>query len=289
MLRHKELVTKYDIDLLWFDGYGFPYNEYGKEVCKTFFNHKLNKNGNINAVVAGKHNNEPSIVKDIERGGADTILPYPWQGITTPRTWFYKEDDHRIEYRHNARTIIELLVDYNSKNGNLLLNVELLPDGTIPPEQKILLNEVGDWINLNQEAIYASKPWKIYGDNLNSITKKLELEAVTEADLEALKIHKKSGHYNERTTKSPEYGHEEVRYTTKDGVLYIFVLNPKEGEIKLPSLGLKSKYCSKKISSIKMIGINSKIKFKQDAEALTLFIPNKRPNKYATVFKIEIP
>jgi len=287
MLRHKELVTKYDIDLLWFDGYGFPYKEYGKEVCQTFFNHKLDNNGNINAVVAGKHNNEPSTARDIERGGADTILPYPWQGITTPRTWFYKEDIHRLEYRHNARTIIELLVDYNSKNGNLLLNVELLPDGTIPPEQKIILDELGDWINLNQEAIYASKPWKIYGDNLNSITNRLELEAVTEADLEALKIHKKSGHYNERTIKSPEYGHEEVRFTTKDGVLYVIVLNPKEGEINLPSLGLKSKYCSKKISLITMIGSNTKIKFKQDSEALTLFIPNKRPNKYATVFKIE--
>ena len=287
MLRHKELVTKYDIDLLWFDGYGFPYKEYGKEVCQTFFNHKLDNNGNINAVVAGKHNNEPSTARDIERGGADTILPYPWQGITTPRTWFYKEDIHRLEYRHNARTIIELLVDYNSKNGNLLLNVELLPDGTIPPEQKIILDELGDWINLNQEAIYASKPWKIYGDNLNSITNRLELEAVTEADLEALKIHKKSGHYNERTIKSPEYGHEEVRFTTKDGVLYVIVLNPKDGEINLPSLGLKSKYCSQKISSIKMIGSNTKIKFIQSSEILSIYIPNKRPNKYATVFKIE--
>lgn len=287
MLRHKELVTKYDIDMVWFDGYGFPYKEYGKEVCQTYFNHKLNKSGNINAVVAGKFHNEPSTVKDIERGGADTILPYPWQGITTPRTWFYKEDEGRLEYRHNARTIIELLVDYMSKNGNLLLNVELLPDGTIPPKQKILLDEIGEWINLNQEAIYTSKPWKIYGDNLNSILERMEKEAVTEADLKALKNHKKSEHFNERTIQSPEYGHEEVRFTTKDGALYIFVLNPEEGEVKLPSLGFNSEYCSKKISSVKMIGSNTKIEFKQSSEMLTLYIPNKRPNKYVTVFKIE--
>lgn len=287
MLRHKELVTKYDIDFLWFDGYGFPYKEYGKEVCQTYFNHKLDENGKINAVVAGKFKNEPSTVKDIERGGADTILPYPWQGITTPRTWFYKEDKGQLEYRHNARTIIELLIDYMSKNGNLLLNVELYSDGTIPPEQIILLDKVGDWINLNQEAIYASKPWKIYGDNLNSILKRMEKEVVSEADLEALKNHKKSGHFNERTTQSPEYGHEEVRFTTKEDVLYVFVLNPKGGEIQLPSLGLNSVYCSKKIRSIKMIGSNTKIKFIQSAETLSLYVPNNRPNKYATVFKIE--
>ena len=96
-----------------------------------------------------------------------------------------------------------------------------------------------------------------------------------------------SGHFNERTIQSPEYGHEEVRFTTKDGVLYIFVLNPKEGEIQLPSLGLNSEYCSKKISSVKMIGSNTKIEFKQSSEILTLYIPNKRPNKYVTVFRIE--
>ena len=70
-------------------------------------------------------------------------------------------------------------------------------------------------------------------------------------------------------------------------MLYIFVLNPKEGEIKLPSLGLNSEYCSQKISSIKMIGSNTKIEFEQSSEMLTLYIPNKRPNKYTTVFKIE--
>ena len=235
MLRHIELTTKYDIDMIWFDGHGFPYKEYGKEVCQTFFNHKLTENGKINAVVAGKFYNEPSTVKDIERGGADSILPYPWQGITTPRTWFYKEDSFQLDYRQNARSIIELLVDYMSKNGNLLLNVELLPDGTIPPKQIRLLDEIGDWVNLNQEAIYASRPWKIYGDNLNSDIERLKKEAVSEADFDLLEKYKKSGHFNERTLNSPEYGPQEVRFSTKDEVLYVFVLNPEKGKI-IPNL-----------------------------------------------------
>ena len=284
VMRIKELAIKYDVDMLWFDGYGFPYGEYGKEVCRAFYNYKLNKYGKIDALVAGKISNEPSTIRDIERGGANEILPYPWQGTLTFGSWFYKKDR---ESRHNARTIIEMLVDMNSKNGNLLLNVELLPDGTIPPDHKTILDEVGAWVNLNSEAIYATKPWKIYGDNLDSYLKALEKGGSGEADLEALKKQKEASHFNERTIESPAYGNDEVRFTTKDGTLYLIVLNPKDGEIKLPSLGSNSRYCSRKIGSIEMIGSQSKIEFKQNSENLILKVPEKRPNNYAVVFKIE--
>ncbi|MBS3775386.1 MAG: alpha-L-fucosidase [Bacteroidales bacterium] len=284
MLRHKELVTKYDVDMLWFDGHGFPYKKYGKEVCRTFFNHKLNKEGDINAVIAGKISNEPSIVKDIERGGSNEILHIPWQGTLTFNSWFYKEDR---PVRHNARTVIEMLTDIISKNGNLLLNVELLPDGTIPPDHKTILDDIGEWINLNSKAIYACEPWKVYGDNLNSYLKRLEKEAVSEADLEALKEQANSEHFNERTIESPQYGPEEVRFTTKGDVLYIFVLNPEKGEIELPSLGLNSEYNPGKIRSVNMLGNDSKIRFKQSKDTFILTVPGERPNEYTTVFEVK--
>ena len=287
VLRTKELAIKYDVDMLWFDGYGFPYGEYGKEVCTAFFNHKLQKYGKPDAIIAGKFQNESSTVKDIERGGAAEILPYPWQGITTIRTWFYKEDPQHLENRHNARTIIEVLADYNSKNGNLVLNVELMPDGTIPQDHKKILDEVGAWVNLNSEAIYASKPWKVYGDNIDSYLKILEKNGIDEADLEALKEQNNSEHFNERTLESPAYGPDEVRFTTKNDVLYIIVLNPEEGAIELPSLGAKSEYCSKKINAIRMVGSKDEIDFDQLSEKLIIQVPSERPNKYATVFKIE--
>lgn len=285
MLRHKELVTKYDVDMLWFDGYGFPYGKYGKEVCQEFFNFKLETKGEIDAVVVGKFHNEPITVKDIERGGANKILPFPWQGITTFRTWFYKEDLHKLSYNHNARTVIELLADYISKNGNLLLNVELLKDGTIPPEQKLFLDDIGAWVNLNSEAIYASKPWKIYGDNLNSYLKNLERN-LSEVDLEALKKKAQSEQFNERTLNDPPYGSDEVRFTTNGKILYIFVLNPDKGKIEIPSLGFNSGKEGKKITSIKMIGSDDDIEFMQNDDKLILDVPIKRPNKYATVFKV---
>ena len=282
--RHKELAIKYDVDMLWFDGYGFPYGDYGKEVCQAFYNFKLQKYGELNAIVCGKISNEPSTIRDIERGGASEILPYPWQGTLTFGSWFYKKDR---AIRHNARTVIEMLVDMNSKNGNLMLNVELLPDGTIPPDHKEILDEIGEWVNLNSEAIYASKPWKIYGDNLDSYLKVLEESGIGEADIEALREQKNQEHFNERTIESPAYGDNEVRFTTKGKLLYVFVLNPSGGEIELPSLGLNSKQELKEVKSIRMIGSDEQIKFKQYADKLILTVPEKRPNRFASVFKID--
>jgi len=211
-------------------------------------------------------------------------LPYRWQGTLTFGSWFYKEDR---AIRHNARTVIEMLIDMNSKNGNLMLNVELLPDGTIPPDHKIILDEIGEWLNLNSEAIYASKPWGVYGDNLDSYLKALEESGIGEADLEALKEQNNAEHFNERTVESPAYGNDEVRFTTKGDALYMFVLNPSAGKIELASLGLNSAQESKKISSIQLIGSNELIEFEQDAAKLILTVPEKRPTNYAAVFKVE--
>ncbi len=283
VMRHTELATKYDIDLLWFDGYGFPYKEYGKEVCTSYYNHRLGRKGKIDGIVAGKFFEEPSTIKDIERGGSNKILPYPWQGTLTFGSWFYKEDR---PIRHNARTVTEMLTDMMSKNGNMLLNVELLPDGTIPPDHKLILDDIGDWMKTNEEAIYGSTAWQIYGDNLNSYLKVLEEQNIGEADLEALKKQAQAEHFNERTIESLPYGPEEVRFTVNNGNLYIFVLNPKEGQIGLSSLGLESEQSPGKISSIKMLGSKKKIEFMQNDEKLIIDIPAERPNALTTVLKV---
>lgn len=277
--RIEELVTKYDVDFLWFDGYGFPYGDYGKEVCTYFLNHDNRRKRAYGRVIAGKFNNEPSTVKDIERGGASEILPFPWQGTLTFGSWFYKKDG---PIRHNARTVIETFTDIISKNGNLQMNVELLPDGTIPHEQKLVLDTIGEWVNRNSEAIYASKPWKIYGDNIGG--SKAE-KTMSETDLGAAK--KQSDGFNERTIASMPYSHSEVRFTTKGKILYIFVLNPRAGVIDVPSLGLQSAYNSKKITSIKMLGSREAISFNQNNDRLQWMIPATAVNMHTTVFAVK--
>ena len=129
----------------------------------------------------------------------------------------------------------------------------------------MILDEVGAWVNLNSEAIYGSKPWKVYGDNLNSIIQELRKKKnPSETDLEALKNLEggKNEQFNERT------------------------LNPIAGEIRLPVLGLKSEYDPGQIKTIQMLGGDCSVRFEQDAEEVVMDIPALRPNRYATVFKV---
>lgn len=284
VLRQKELAIKYDVDMLWFDFKGFPYGEYGKDVCWAYYNYSLQKNGKIMGIVAGKIPNESSIVKDVERGSVKDILPDPWQATVTFSKWFYKEDK---PLKHNARTVIEMMSDIISKNGNLLLNVELFPDGTVPPKHKVILDSIGSWVNLNSKAIYASKPWKFYGDNLHTRLKAMDATSAGEATADDSKKQAVEENFTERTVDSPPFGHDEVRFTTKGNVLYIFVLNPVEGFIELSSLGLKSTREPHRISSITMLGGKEKVSFKQDYDKLRLNIPGKRSNKFATVFEVK--
>jgi alpha-L-fucosidase len=108
-------------------------------------------------------------------------------------------------------------------------------------------------------------------------------------DAETLKKQqaKRNVQFNNRTIDSQPYGHDEVRFTTKGDVLYVFVMNPTEGKIELPALGLKSKFQPKKIQSVKMIGSDDEIKFKQTNDKLILNVPGQRPNAYAAVFAVK--
>ncbi len=95
-----------------------------------------------------------------------------------------------------------------------------------------------------------------------------------------------SEQFNARTLASPLYGHDEVRFTVgKDGSLYIFVLAPAEGEISLPSLGLKSGYDAPAIKNLAMLGSDKPISFRQTDNELSFSVPAERPTRYVTVFK----
>ena len=282
--RHLELVEKYDLDLLWFDGHNFPYGKVGEKVGERLHNNSLKKHGKINTVLAGKPYSltkaqQKGWVKDFERGVPHEPLGRPWQSITTYQTWFYKQDEGRGP-RHNARTMIEYFSDVLSKGGNFLLNVELTSDGSFPKEQKADYDAFGAWVRLNADAIYGSTYWKVTGDNFGGYKEKTNAD---ETDL--TQLNKKSVDFNERTLESPSYPHEEVRYTVRGDKLYIFVLNPKVGTLSLPTLGLNSKQKPGKITALRMLG-GGDMNFSQDKNKLQFEIPSKRPSKFTLVFEL---
>ena len=283
MQRHLELVNKYDLDLLWYDGYNFPYGEYGKKVSASFYNKSLKKHGKIKSVINVKGIGK-GVVNDIERGLATELRKEPWQGNLTFTGWFYKMDKPE---RHNARTILESLIEAVSKNGNLLVSVELYPDGTIVREQKEVMKKVGNWLKINGEAIYGTRPWKVFGDGYSVHGKRvIHSGAASETSEEGQKEKEKGEHFNERTVTAELYEPNEVRYTTKGNALYLIVLNPASGELMVPSLGFEAMTAPNKIKKMEMLGSNTKIKYEQGNKYLKIIIQEEILNKRPITFKL---
>src|SRR5262249_44850392 len=71
----------------------------------------------------------------------------------------YNQTETDADY-DSAEDLIHLLIDVVAKNGNLLLNVGPMADGTVPAPQVARLQAIGAWLAVNGEAIFASHPWE---------------------------------------------------------------------------------------------------------------------------------
>ncbi len=281
--RHFELVDKYEPDLLYYDSHNFSYGNYGKEVARRLHNNSLKKHGKIETVMNIK-SKKPGIVYDVESGGSNILEAKPWQSEITFTDWFYKQDRHLT---HNARTILEMLVNAVCKNGTLLLNVELYPNGTIPQEQKRIIEIVGNWLRVNEEAIYGTRPWKVYGDG-KSIRGEVAITPdgrIRNAAAGAIAKQNKKNHYNQRTTRSVPYPHDEVRFTTKGDDFYIIVLNPAKGDLIIPTLGLENPNSPGTLHSLVALYNGQETVYKQYKDYLKIEMPGVNGRSYPIVLK----
>jgi alpha-L-fucosidase len=88
----------------------------------------------------------------------ERTLPYPWESpmisIEDERNWAYKPDANYM----SGREAVHMLIDIVSKGGNLLLNIGPGPNGKWQDGAYKLLDQIGNWMDINQEAIYNSEP-----------------------------------------------------------------------------------------------------------------------------------
>ncbi|MER6030933.1 alpha-L-fucosidase [Streptomyces sp. NPDC001851] len=101
-------------------------------------------------------------VFDYERGGpADLTAPY-WltDDSISSSSWCYTQG---IGY-YSVQQMLHSLIDRVSKNGNMLLNIAPMADGTIPQGQKDVLLGIGDYLKRFGESVYSTRPWTAYGE-----------------------------------------------------------------------------------------------------------------------------
>ena len=160
--------------------------------------------------------------------------------------------------------MIHELIDIVSKNGNLLLDIGPQPDGTIPEPVKERLLEMGAWLKLNGEAIYGTRPFRVFGEGPTKV---------------------QEGQFSEQNLK--EFTSEDIRFTTKGKTIYAILLGwPEDGKEIIKSLADKADSTVGTIQRIQLMGRRGNLEWNRSGEGLTVQLPQQKPCEYAWVLKI---
>jgi alpha-L-fucosidase len=261
--RIKDLIDSYEPDLLYSDG-GLPFGDVGRTLLAHFYNSNVAKHRRLEAVynckALGSGEFHPEFcVQDVERGVMSGIQPLPWQTDTSNGDWFYSDG---FQYK-TGPDVIRMLADIVSKNGNLLLNVVLYPDGSLPPESQALLADLKEWMGVNREAIHGTRPWKVFG------------EGPTETVAGAFK-------------ENADYTAVDIRFTSKGAAVYAITLGEPRAPVAITSFGRAAGHAPRGVRSAHLLGVSKPLKFQQTDAALVVELPDRLPTRHASVIKITV-
>ena len=163
-----ELLTQYDPAILWFDTPELVTKEQSMEILKLI--HEINPDCIVNQRVGNRLGDYAVREQKIPENGE----PDPWEScMTLNHTWGYNKIDR--EYK-SVETLIYNLVDIASKGGNFLLNVGPTGEGLIPELSVDRLKRMGDWLDVNGEAIYGTNVSHIKDFKWGKSTKRINKE-----------------------------------------------------------------------------------------------------------------
>ncbi|HWM15999.1 MAG TPA: alpha-L-fucosidase [Microbacterium sp.] len=244
----RELVTKYDPAVLWFDGEWVDWwtEEDGQDLYKYVRALKADILIN-NRVGKGRKGMEGLNKTDREYAGdfgtpeqqipASGLAGVDWETCMTMNdTWGFKSYDDNWK---SSQTLVRQLIDSASKGGNYLLNVGPTADGEIPAASVERLAAVGRWMKTNSEAI--------------------------------------SGTAAGPFSTQPAWG----RATRKGDKLYLHVFDwPASGSLTVPPVGGAVKAAS-------LLGASSRLSVSDTAEGLEVKLPSSAPDPMASVIVLE--
>ena len=181
----EELMTGYGrVDILWLDGgWVRPYPQLDKDL-RGLLKRPFNQDINMPRLASMARKNQPGLIivdrtvtgryenyRTPEQQVPEKPPDYIWETcMTMGNSWSYVPND---KYK-SANRLIHLLVDIVSKGGNFLLNIGPNAEGELPPESLERLQEIGDWMTVNSEAIYETRPVAPYKEAKICLTSKAD-------------------------------------------------------------------------------------------------------------------
>ncbi len=143
----------------------------------------------------------------------------------------------------------------------MLLNVGPRADGTIPQKAKPILLGIGDWLKVNGEAIYCTRPWTVFGEGPTRMQKR--------------------GGFTEDQEKA--FTARDIRFTTRGDALYAIALAwPESGQLVVRSLP----QAAGSVLDVRLLGHPQRVAWSQTDAGLVVKLPASKPCEYAYVLKI---
>ncbi len=257
-----EVIDRYQPDLIWHDAWMETIPE---PVMNGYLAHYFNRAAEwkreVVVTVKGLDLPRSIAVEDFEKGRADQLTDFPWltDDTISDGSWCYT---HNLRIKP-ADEVIDTLVDIVSKNGQLLLNISPMADGTIPDNQAAVLGEIGDFLRASGEAIYGTRPWLSYGEGPTRMAK--------------------GGHF----VGSVRYGSRDIRYTrAKDGgAVYAIVLGWPDAPVRLGHIKASG------AGKVTLLGSDTPVKWSVNPAGQLVLTPpalaeRDRPGRHAFAFRL---
>ena len=246
----KDLVTRYEPDVLWSDGeWSHPSGEWkSTEFLAWLYNESPVKeavcvNDRWGKETRGLHGGYfTTEYEQVHENKGVSYSDHPWEENRGIGTSFGYNRMEGLNNYMSSDALIDLLVEKVANGGNLLLDIGPTADGRIPVIQQQRLMDIGNWLDINGEAIYGSRKW-------NGAEK------------------------NEQ---------KNVFFTKKGNDLFVLCTSYPEAIIEVK--------CDKRAENVSLLGVNVKVNFKRSGKTIKItpdLTPLNNPSEYAWVFKIE--
>ncbi len=184
----------------------------------------------------------------------------PWETVgTMNNSWGFKHYDH--DWKSSSETLL-WLIDIVSKGGNYMLNIGPDGQGRVPEANVQILSDIGEWLSVNGEAVYGTRPWEF------------SHEGPTGLIAEGTEAREDIGGVVQATDK-------DYWFTAKENVVYAIALVANmDRKVLIRSINVDS------IKQIDLLGDEQRLTYQHSLEGLEIVLPEVFNNKAGYVLKI---